>query len=63
MARSACTSPTTATRRATTQPAQLAQELMEMGIECFRVLFPKGMDANEYALQGDSQRRRVWACC
>jgi hypothetical protein len=22
---------------------------MEMGIECFRVLFPKGMDANEYA--------------
>ena len=22
-----------------------------MGIECFRVLFPKGMDANEYALK------------
>ena len=26
-------------------------ELMEMGIECFRVQFPKGMDANEYALK------------
>ena len=24
---------------------------MAMGIECFRVLFPKGMDANEYALK------------
>jgi DNA primase catalytic core len=28
---------------------ELAAELMRMGIECFRVLFPKGMDANEYA--------------
>lgn len=28
-----------------------ADELMAMGIECFRVLFPKGMDANEYALK------------
>jgi DNA primase catalytic core len=28
---------------------QLSKELMQMGIECFRVLFPKGMDANEYA--------------
>jgi DNA primase len=27
----------------------LAGELMAMGIECFRVQFPKGMDANEYA--------------
>ena len=27
----------------------LADELMAMGIECFRVQFPKGMDANEYA--------------
>jgi len=26
-----------------------AEELMRMGIECFRVQFPKGMDANEYA--------------
>ena len=31
--------------------AALAQELMSMGIECFRVQFPKGMDANEYALK------------
>ena len=31
--------------------AALALELIEMGIECFRVLFPKGMDANEYALK------------
>jgi DNA primase len=28
-----------------------AAQLMEMGIECFRVQFPKGMDANEYALK------------
>jgi DNA primase len=25
------------------------EELMQMGIECFRVRFPKGQDANEYA--------------
>jgi len=31
--------------------ATLASELMEMGIECFRVEFPKGMDANDYALK------------
>jgi DNA primase catalytic core len=30
---------------------ELAPQLMELGIECFRVLFPKGMDANEYALK------------
>ena len=29
--------------------AKLAGELMESGVECFRVQFPKGMDANEYA--------------
>jgi len=28
---------------------KLAVELLEAGIECFRVLFPKGMDANDYA--------------
>jgi DNA primase catalytic core len=28
-----------------------AGELMAMGIECFRMQFPKGMDANEYALK------------
>jgi DNA primase len=31
--------------------AALGAELMAIGIECFRVLFPKGMDANEYALK------------
>jgi DNA primase catalytic core len=31
--------------------AQLSEELIGMGIECFRVQFPKGMDANEYALK------------
>src|SRR5579875_2289601 len=29
--------------------AALAAELMPLGIECFRVLLPKGMDANEYS--------------
>jgi DNA primase catalytic core len=28
-----------------------AEELMAMGIECFRIQFPKGIDANEYALK------------
>ncbi len=31
--------------------AKLAGELIETGIECFRVQFPKGIDANEYALK------------
>jgi DNA primase catalytic core len=31
--------------------AALAPELMSIGIECFRVQFPKGMDANEYSLK------------
>ena len=30
---------------------QLSEELIGMGIECFRVLFPKEMDANAYALK------------
>ena len=29
--------------------AKLAEQLMELGVECFRVQFPKGQDANEYA--------------
>src|ERR1017187_5184380 len=29
----------------------LAEELMGMCIECFRLLFPRGCDANEYALK------------
>jgi DNA primase catalytic core len=30
---------------------KLAERLMAEGIECFRIQFPKGMDANEYALK------------
>jgi DNA primase len=30
--------------------ASLAEKLMAQGLECFRLHFPKGMDANEYAL-------------
>ncbi len=30
---------------------KLAERLMASGIDCFRVVFPKGMDANEYALK------------
>jgi len=29
----------------------LSEKLMAVGIECFRIQFPKGMDANEYALK------------
>ena len=32
--------------------AALAEELVAHGIDCYRVQFPRGMDANEYALQG-----------
>jgi len=31
--------------------AKVAESLMQAGIECFRIQFPKGMDANEYALK------------
>ncbi|MEO8024656.1 CHC2 zinc finger domain-containing protein [Polaromonas sp.] len=30
---------------------KLAERLMAEGMECFRIQFPKGMDANEYALK------------
>lgn len=30
---------------------KLANQLMEQGLDCFRVLFPRGMDANQYATQ------------
>ncbi len=29
--------------------AKLAERLLGLGIDCFRIVFPKGMDANEYA--------------
>ena len=31
--------------------AELAEELMEMGMECFRVQFPRDQDANEFVLK------------
>jgi DNA primase len=31
--------------------AKVAEALMTQGIECWRIQFPKGMDANEYALK------------
>ncbi len=47
---------------------KLAETLMAAGIECFRVQFPRGMDANEYALKvalaekslGLLLRKAVW---
>jgi DNA primase len=30
---------------------KVAAQLMSVGVECFRIEFPKGMDANEYALK------------
>ena len=30
---------------------ELAERLMAAGLACFRILFPKGMDANDYALK------------
>ena len=48
--------------------AKVASALMAAGIECYRVQFPKGMDANEYALKvtpadkslGLAIRKAVW---
>ena len=47
---------------------ELALQLMAAGIECFRIQFPRGMDANEYALKvqpaakslGVVVRKAVW---
>ena len=48
--------------------ALLAEQLMALGIECYRIQFPKGMDANDYALKvtppakslGIAIRRAAW---
>jgi DNA primase len=48
--------------------AKVAERLMTAGIECFRIQFPKGMDANDYALKvqpatkslGMLIRKAVW---
>jgi DNA primase len=37
--------------------AKVAETLIAAGIECYRVEFPKGMDANDYALKGDARRQ------
>jgi DNA primase len=48
--------------------ASLAEQLMRDGIECWRIEFPKGMDANEYAMKvqpaakslGVAIRKALW---
>lgn len=39
--------------------AKVAESLMACGIECFRIQFPKGMDANEYALKVTPAQRSL----
>jgi DNA primase len=39
--------------------AALAERLMAEGIECLRVLFPRGMDANDYALSVQPAERSL----
>ncbi len=34
---------------------KLAKHLQENGIDCFRVLFPNGMDANQYACEAETK--------
>jgi len=31
--------------------AKFAEKLLALGVDCYRIVFPKGMDANEYALK------------
>ena len=33
---------------------------MAEGIDCYRMQFPKGMDANAYALEAHARRRNRW---
>ena len=35
---------------------KLAKQLIEEGIDCYRLQFPKGMDANEYALESTAHK-------
>lgn len=42
-----------------TAATKLAERLLQVGISCFRVLFPKGMDANEYALKVTPARQSL----
>ena len=52
----------TATKPARGAAAELAEELLAMGIECFRVQFPKSMDANEYALKVTPAAKSLGCC-
>jgi len=38
---------------------ELAPKLMDAGIECFRIQFPRGMDANDYALKVQPARQSL----
>ena len=38
-------------RPAIARPRSYRSSLIAEGLDCFRILFPKGMDANEYALK------------
>jgi hypothetical protein len=38
---------------------KLSTELMSEGLDCYRILFPKGMDANEYALKVGSAAKSL----
>ncbi|UUZ54225.1 toprim domain-containing protein [Massilia sp. H-1] len=39
---------------------RLAERLTACGIDCFRIQFPKGMDANEYALKVQLRPQKAW---
>jgi DNA primase catalytic core len=41
---------------------KLATQMLESSIECFRVLFPKGMDANEYARKVQPAPKSLAGC-
>lgn len=38
---------------------EVAEKLQKLGIECYRILFPKGMDVNEYALKMTPARKSL----
>ncbi|TVZ38017.1 DNA primase catalytic core [Alteromonadaceae bacterium 2753L.S.0a.02] len=42
-----------------TAAEKLAEELTKVGIDCYRILFPKGMDANDYALKMTPARKSL----
>lgn len=42
-----------------TAAEKLAEKLLASGIDCYRVLFPKGMDVNEYALKVQPARKSL----